>query len=441
MKEILVFGAGRVAKPCVDYLLRDPGKHVTVADMDPVNVDRVTAGRPGATGLVCNAVKEAGAIIRDTKPQVVINLLPAAFMTPIAELCIEARVPCVNPSYIKDDMRALDEKARNAGVLLLCELGLDPGIDHMSAARTIRSIHEEGGKVESFWSCCGALPSLKDNTNPFGYKLSWAPAGLIGASKREARVMKEGKVVVRPEGETFRFPSLVEIEGLGWFEEYANADSLPYVDLYNMSEVRDCYRGTLRFLGWSETIRKMLDMGLFEQEEIVLSGLTFAGLTRRLIGASPEEDLDKALASFLKLEPYAAVLMRLRWLGLLSDEPIPMEKGSARDVVSHLYFNKLVFAEQEQDLVVMEHRYVARMPGRDTKTLFKSTLIDYGVPGGETSVARTTGIPPAIGAALILDGRIGLSGVQAPVLPEIYEPSLELLEAEGISFRETVREL
>jgi saccharopine dehydrogenase-like NADP-dependent oxidoreductase len=441
LKEILVFGAGRVAKPCVDYLLKDQGKHVTVVDMDPANVERVTAGRSNATGLVRNAVADARSIIDEVKPHVVINLLPAAFMARVAELCIEAGVPCVNPSYIKQDMKALDEKARDAGVLLLCELGLDPGIDHMSAARTIRSIHDKGGSLESFWSCCGALPSLKDNTNPFGYKLSWAPAGLIGASKREARIMKDGEVVVHPEGETFRFPSLVEIEGLGWFEEYANADSLPYVDLYGMPEVRDCYRGTLRFLGWSETIRKMLDMGLFDQDEMNLSGLTFAALTRRLIGASAGEDLEKALASFLKLEPYAAVLMRLRWLGLLSEEPIPMEKGSARDVVSHLYFKKLVFADQEQDLVVMEHRYVAQMPGRENKTFFKSTLIDYGVAGGETSIARTTGIPPAIGASLILDGKIALSGVQAPVLPEIYEPALELLEAEGIFFRETVQEL
>lgn len=441
MKEILVFGAGRVAKPCVDYLLKDREKHVTVVDMDPANVERVTAGRSGATGMVRNAVEEARAIIEEVKPNVVINLLPAAFMTLVAELCIEARVSCVNPSYIKNDMRALDEKARDAGVLLLCELGLDPGIDHMSASRTIRSIHEEGGKVESFWSCCGALPSLKDNTNPFGYKLSWAPSGLIGASKREARIMQDGKVVVRPEGETFRFPSLVEIEGLGWFEEYANADSLPYVDLYGMPEVRDCYRGTLRFLGWSETIRKMLDMGLFDQDEMDLAGFTFAGLTRHLIGASAEENLETGLASFLNIEPYSAVLMRLRWLGLLSEELIPIEKGSARDVVSHLYFNKLVFDDQEQDLVVMEHRYVAQMPDKESKMLFKSTLVDYGVPGGETSIARTTGIPPAIGASLIADGKIGLTGVQAPVLPEIYEPSLELLEAEGIRFMETVREL
>ncbi len=441
MKEILVFGAGRVAKPCVDYLLRNSGNHVTIVDMDTDNVERVTAGRTGITGLVRNAVEEAPSLIAQVRPQVVINLLPAAFMAPIAEHCIEAGVHCVNPSYIKEDMRTLDARARDAGVLLLCELGLDPGIDHMSAARTIRGIHEQGGRIQSFWSCCGALPSLKDNTNPFGYKLSWAPAGLIGASKREARIMKEGQVVVRPAGETFRFPSLVEIEGLGWFEEYANADSLPYVDLYGMPEVRDVYRGTLRYPGWSETIRKMLDIGLFDQDEMELAGLTFADFTRRLIGASAGESLEKALAAYLNLEPYAAVLMRLRWLGLLDETPIPMECGSPRDVISHLYFNRLVFSEGEQDLVVMEHRYVASLPGQQAPKLYKSTLIDYGVPGGETSIARTTGIPPAIGATLILEGGLSLAGVHAPVLPEIYEPALKLLEAEGIAFAEKEQQL
>lgn len=441
MKEVLVFGAGRVAKPCVDYLLRDRNIHVTVVDIDPAGVERVAGGDPNATGLVRNAGEETMAILEEVNPYVVINLLPPAFMVPIAARCVEARIHYVNPSYIKDDMRALDKKAQDAGVLLLCELGLDPGIDHMSASRMVRSIHGAGGKIESFWSCCGALPSLKDNTNPFGYKLSWAPASLIGASKREARIMKNGKIIVRPEGETFRYPSLVEVDGLGCFEEYANADSLPYIELYGMPEARNVYRGTFRYPGWSETIVKMNEMGLFEQTEMDLAGLTFAGLTRRLIGASDDADLFGALASFLKLEPYTAVLMRLSWLGLLSEEIIPLEKGSPRDVVSMLYFKKLVYTDQEQDMVLMEHRYVAQMPGKKAKTLFQSTLVDFGIPGGEASIARTTGIPPAIGAMLILDGKISFTGVHVPVMPEIFEPSLALLEAENISFRETEQEI
>lgn len=441
MKEILVFGAGRVAKPCADYLLRDSNIHVTVVDIDPVGVERVARGNPNATGLVRKVGEETRAIIEEVMPGVVINLLPPALMTPVAAACVEAGVHYINPSYVKDDMRALDKKARDAGVLLLCEMGLDPGIDHMSAAKTIRDIHEKGGQMESFWSCCGALPSLKDNTNPFGYKLSWAPSSLIGASRRTAQILEDGKVVIMPGGETFRHPHIVEVEGLGWFEEYANSDSLPYVELYGMPEVRNVYRGTFRYVGWSETIVKMNEMGLFEEGKTDLSGLTYKAFTAKLVGAGEAEDAEEALLRFLGRESFSTVVLKLKWLGLLDDRKIPFKTGSPRDVVSNLYLEKLVFTDQEQDMVVMEHRYVAQMPGEKNRTLFKSTLIDYGVPGGYSSIARTTGIPPAIAAMLILDGKTTLTGVHAPVMPEIFEPSLTLLEKEGISFRESKQEI
>ncbi|WP_300525161.1 saccharopine dehydrogenase C-terminal domain-containing protein [Aminiphilus sp.] len=435
MKRILVLGAGRVAHPCVDYLLQHTDAALTLVDQDKHNADAVAGGSSRVTTSAFDATQGTKDLLASTKPDLVINLLPAAFMVPVARDCVATRTNMINVSYIKEDMRTLDVPARDAGVLLLCELGLDPGIDHMSAAKTVREIHDRGGKVESFWSCCGAIPAPEANTNPFGYKLSWSPAGLVGASKREARILKNGEVVVYPPGETFRHTSFIEIAGLGWFEQYANADSLPYIHLYDMPEAKNVYRGTIRYIGWSETIRKMLDLGLFEEEELDLTGLTHREFTARLAGATSCESAEAALCRVLKLEPYSSILHKLAWLGLLDDTPLPFARGSARSVVADLYLKKLVFEPGEQDLVVMEHRYEASFADGRRKR-FVSTLVDRGIKGGDTSIARTTGLPPAIGARLFLEGKLPFTGVHAPVLPEVYEPSLAELERLGVLFQE-----
>ncbi|MDP2320139.1 MAG: saccharopine dehydrogenase C-terminal domain-containing protein [Acidobacteriota bacterium] len=435
MKTILVLGAGRVARPCVRYLLEHTPHHITVVDQDEGNLAAVTRGDPRATALQESA-SDATHLLEKTSPDVVVNLLPAPFMLPVAEACVKARIDMINASYIKDEMQALDGPAREAGILLLCELGLDPGIDHMSAAQTIRRIHDQGGEVESFWSCCGAIPSADANTNPFGYKLSWSPSGLVGASTREARILRHNRVVIYPPGETFRHCGLMEVEGLGWFEQYANANSLPYVDLYGMPEAKNVYRGTIRHIGWSETVRKMLDLGLFEEDVRDLGGLSYRQFTARLAEARDGETAEEALRRKLQLEPYSSVFHKLLWLGLLSETPIPLATGSHRDVVAGLYLEKLVYAPGERDLVVMEHRYDAFFPEDGRRVRHTSTLIDYGDAGGETSIARTTGLPPAIGARLVLEGRLSLKGVQAPVHPDICGPSLAELERLKISFRE-----
>ncbi len=435
MKHVLVLGAGRVARPCVRYLLEHTPHHITVVDQDESNLAAVTRGDPRARALRESA-SDATHLLEKTSPDVVINLLPAPFMVPVAEACVKARIDMINASYIKDEMQALDGPAREAGILLLCELGLDPGIDHMSAAQTIRRIHDQGGEVESFWSCCGAIPSAEANTNPFGYKLSWSPSGLVGASTREARILRNNNVVIYPPGETFRHCGFMEVEGLGWFEQYANANSLPYVDLYGMPEAKNVYRGTIRYIGWSETVRKMLDLGLFDEDVRDLRGLSYRQFTAGLAEARDGEAPEEALQRKLQLEPYSCVFHKLLWLGLLSNTSIPLETGSHRDVVAGLYLEKLVYAPGERDLVVMEHRYDAFFPEDGRRVRHTSTLIDYGEAGGETSIARTTGLPPAIGARLLLEGRLSLKGVQAPVHPEICGPSLAELERLKISFRE-----
>ncbi|HOP52422.1 MAG: saccharopine dehydrogenase C-terminal domain-containing protein [Thermovirgaceae bacterium] len=441
MKKVLVLGAGRVSRPCVDYLGRLEGTVIHVADVSEENLRQTVSGIPGANIHVCDAGSQGGRLIDEIGPDIVINLLPPAFMPPMAKECLKNRIPLVHPAYLDKETKDLSKDIAAAGVTFVTELGLDPGIDHMSAARTIDRIRREGGEVESFRSICGAIPSADANTNPWGYKLSWAPASLIGASKRDARVMIDGRTFEWPDGETYEHVYLEEIEGLGWFEVYANADSLPYLDVYGIPEAKSIYRGTIRYPGWCETICKMNSLGLFEENILDMEGKTFSSFMAEMAGLEEGSDIVSGLCKRLRLEPYSTVMLRFRWLGLLDDGPVPFAKGSPRDVVSRLFAEKLVYDKGEKDLVILQDEFIASFKGKDRKKVFRSTLIDVGVPGGDTSIARTTGLPPAIAARFILEGKIRTPGVHIPVLPEIYGPVMEELERLGVSLKETVTEI
>ncbi|MDT8284088.1 MAG: saccharopine dehydrogenase C-terminal domain-containing protein [Thermovirgaceae bacterium] len=436
MKRVLVLGAGRVARPCVQYLLNLNRFHVTVVDISEENIKRVTGEHPCSEACVITPETDPCSIIDSLKPDLVICLLPPSFMTPVALACIRNGIHMIHPAYLDDEQRAMSGEVKASGAIFLAELGLDPGIDHMSAARTINLIHSEGGQVESFRSICGAIPSAEANTNPWSYKLSWAPASLVGASKRDARVMIDGIVHDWPKGKTYEHVYLEDIRGIGCFEVYANADSLPYLEIYGIPEARSIYRGTIRYPGWCETICKMNEIGLFEETQLDLRGHTFRSFMALASGSPGTLDVSSLLCSKLKLEPYSTIMLRFGWLGLLDDAPLPFEKGCARDVISHLFGKKLVYAEGEKDLIILMDEYIAEFPSTGIRKRFVSTLVDYGIPGDDSSIARTTGLPPAIAARLILDGEITTPGLHTPVTQEVYEPVLAELEALGIRLEE-----
>lgn len=435
-KKIIVLGAGHVSKPCVQYLLAQPGYEVYVADICEESIKRVLAGKSNGHALpVNNAVDELPQLLRDIKPDALICLLPRPFMAPAAKCCIDAGVNYVNPSYVSPEMRTLDEAAKAKGVTLLCELGMDPGIDHMAAAQAVKKIHAEKGKITEFELVCGALPAAKDNDNPIGYKLSWAPSSLIQASIRDAHVIIDGKQVDWLGGDTYRHCKLTEIDGLGWYEQYANADSVPYVEEYHIPEVKSIYRGTLRYIGWSDMIIAMQDLGLYKPGERDFAGKTNADVTRELIGAKDGCDLKAAAAKFLGEKITSAVMMKLEWLGLFDETPVPLKKGTMSQFVECVYNEKIQFGPNEDDLSIMELRFTVEYP--DRKALVVYTLIDFGNSDTDFSVARLTGLPPAMGAQLIIEGHIAEKGIINPSMPEVYEPELKALEKFNIKFKVT----
>lgn len=434
MKKILILGAGLVARPLVRYLLDQPDFQVEVASRTVSKAVKLIEGHPRGVAKELNLKSEEALKKEVAGADLVISMVPYAFHPKVAELCIAHKKQMVTTSYVSDAMKKLDADARKAGIIILNELGLDPGIDHMEAMRVIHEIHEKGGKLNGFISFCGGLPALETNNNPFGYKFSWSPTGVLLAGKNSAQYLEDGKEVLIPSEKLFESYSLRTIEGLGVFEGYPNRNSLPYIKLYGVPETKTMLRGTLRYLGWCETVRIMVRLNILDQEEKDWTGLTFADFLRKQIGTRAK-DLKKTVSERLGIPPGLAILRRLEWLGLFSDEPLPVQKGSALDVISARMTAKLAYLPGERDMIVLQHEFFASYP-KAGKEKIVSTLIDYGIPGGDSSMSRTVGLPPAIGTKLILEGKIRETGVHIPVRPEIYLPILAELKTLNIAFKE-----
>jgi saccharopine dehydrogenase (NADP+, L-glutamate forming) len=440
-KKILVFGAGLVARPLVTYFLERSAYLVVVADVDLSRARKLVSGHPRAEAkrIAADDAAAVGAEIRGA--DLVVSLLPSPLHPAIAAIAVESGRSFVTASYVSPAMRDLDRRAREKGIVLLNELGLDPGIDHMEAMRIIHGIHEDGGRIPSFVSYCGGLPAPEANTNPFGYKFSWSPRGVLLASKSPAKFIKDGKTVVIPAEKLFESPETVRIPNLGVFEGYPNRDSVSYQETYGIPEARTVLRGTLRYPGWCRTLKAIGDLGFLDERAVrEWSGRTFRDFTARVVQAPPGADVRAFVAGRLGLEASSDVMGRLEWLGLFADDPLPAATGSALDILAARMIERLQYEEGERDMVVLQHEFLAENPDRGIERI-TSTLVDFGVPGGDSSMSRTVGLPAAIGARLVLEGRISETGVRVPVTPDIYNPILDELSGLGIRFEEERRKL
>lgn len=435
MKKVLILGAGLVARPLVRYLLDQPNFQVEVASRTVSKAEKLVDKHPRGVAKELNLKNEE--MLRDeiSKADIAISMVPYAFHPKVAEYCIAFKKHMVTTSYVSEAMKKLDEGAKKAGITILNEVGLDPGIDHMEAMRIIHEIEEKKGEVLGFTSYCGGLPAPEANTNPFGYKFSWSPIGVLLAGKNSAQYLKDGKEVNIPSEDLFDSYKIIPIPGLGDFEGYPNRNSLPYIELYGIQKTKTMLRGTLRYIGWCQTMKKIVELGLLDQTEKDWTGYTYQGFMRAILHNPEEKDLKKAIAAQLKLDPNSDIIKRFEWLGLLSEEKLPLEKGSALDIVAARMIEKLSYAPGERDMIILQHEFIASYPNKK-KEKITSTLIDFGIPHGDSSMSRTVGLPAAIGTKLILEGKIKEQGVHIPVRPEIYKPILKELKGMGISFKE-----
>ena len=369
MKKVLVLGAGLVCRPLVRYLLEQCGFQVTVASRTVSKADALVAGHPsGRTmALLTEDLGKLEALVRDH--DLAISLLPAPQHPVVAELCVRHKKHMVTTSYISPKMKTLDGPARDAGVTLLNEIGVDPGIDHMSAMRIIHDVERRGGQVVSFKSYCGGLPAPEANDNPWGYKFSWAPRGVCTAGKNAAKFLEHGKIVDIPGPELFLNNHPVPVEGVPEHKElegYPNRDSLSYIDVYGLKGMETMFRGTLRYPGWSACLKKVVDIGFLDESPATYpAGMTFAQWTATFIKANTTGQLREQVAKHFKVDAKANFLDRWEWLGLFSSDPLPItgKPTTALDILATRMEQKMQYKPGERDMLVLMHKFVARFPG------------------------------------------------------------------------------
>ncbi len=434
MSKVLILGAGLVVKPMVDYLL-DNNFKVTIASRTKSKGEAMIKGHPNgqAIGWTIDQEEELNQMVKDH--DLIVSLLPYAYHAMVAKMCIKHKKNMVTTSYVQPEMKALEEDAKEAGIVILNEIGVDPGIDHMSAQKIIDHVHEKRGKIEEFYSITGALAAPEAADNPFRYKFSWSPKGVVKAGKNPARYLKDGKEVHISSEDLFKNTFTEKFPEVGELEIYPNRDSINYIDIYQIPEARTMFRGTFRYKGWCETIDAMKELGLISDEKINLKGKTYADMMAHQINVSDSKDIKKKTADFLKLKEDAHALNALEWLGLFDDKPIDKDEDSPFEVTSDLMMEKMMLGNEERDLIAMQHTFLVHFPEKG-KEVIRSRMLVYGSPSTDTSVARTVALPAAIAVRMIMENKINLQGVYRPVIPEIYEPVLDELEKNGIKLEE-----
>jgi saccharopine dehydrogenase-like NADP-dependent oxidoreductase len=435
MKNILVLGAGLVSKPGVTYLLKQKNISVTVASRTVSKAENLIKGFTNGKAVQLNVENKEQLAQLIKANDIIVSLLPWVHHLKVAKLCLKHSKHMATTSYVSDDMKKLDDEAKSKNLLFLNEIGVDPGIDHMSAMKIIDEVYENGGKVVHFYSYCGGLPAPEDNDNPFGYKFSWSPKGVVLASRNSAQFLENGKIVAIEGKNLFLNYRIEEIKGLGKFEVYPNRNSLPYKDLYNLKDAQTVMRGTYRNLGWCDTLKKMVDLGLInEEKQNNLKGITYRKMMADMVEAKDDANLEKKVAEKLKLDRNSEVMKRFEWLGLFSDKKVP-DFDNRLDILSELLQEKLVFKNKEKDMLILQHKFTVENADK-TKDLITSTLIDFGEALKESSMARTVSLPLAIGVRFMAEGKFNLIGVQIPIHKQIYEPVLKELETLGIKMDE-----
>jgi len=447
MKQILVLGAGKSSPYLIHHLLGLADREdwfITVGDVD-IDLARERVGDHGRGEALYFDVNDA--TVRSAqieRADVVVNMLGPQYQDLVAWDCVSHGRHMLSVSYRDQPVRDLDTDARRKNVLLLCELGLDPGIDHMSAMSLLRRVRGDGGKIVSFSSYGSGIPAPEQETNPFDYAITWNPRNVVMAAEYGAQYMENGVIKIVPWHHVFHHTWDVEVPGVGLLEAYPNRDSLSYMESFGLEDVRTMIRGTLRYPGWSETWSTIVRLGLPNEHLRIpdLAGRTYREVVEMFLPLNVEGPKTEArLGRFLGVSPTGRIMQNLKWLGLLSEEKTGCCGDTAAEMLIHLLGKKLRLGPGQRDMVVIAHELdveypdVSRGPERIT-----STLVAYGEPDGFTAMAKTVGLPTALAVKLLLRGELSLRGAQIPTHPSIYEPILTELESAGLVFDETVIE-
>jgi len=434
MNKVLVLGTGYVVKPLVDYFIDKCKYEVLVASRDNNNSGLIIAGRALGKRVLWSATTpydELNDMVKDV--DLVVSMLPPHMHVVVAKECLKHGINMVTTSYTSPEMGALDEEAKKAGIIILNEIGEDPGIDHMGAMQMIDQVNDEGGKITSFKSYGSGIPSFEHNNNPYGYKFSWSPRGLLKAGQTPAVYMQDGQKIEVSGEDLFNNSWLVDVDGLGTFETYPNRDSTTYINDYGLENISNFYRGLLRHPGYCNSIQSMKDLNLLSEEiSHNLQGVTYKQFTSSLLGVNENNGIVQAVADKLDLKVSSDIIKQLQWLGLFDDVTIPISKGSNADVLLHLMTEKMAYEDHEKDMIIVHNEAMVEFDKRIEKRTV--TMKVEGRPFGHSAMSRAVSLPAAIASRLILEGTIRSKGVLKPITEEIYKPVLAELAENGYTF-------
>ena len=437
MKKVAIVGAGWMTKPLVDYLMERCGYFVIVANRTPSKAEDVIAGRSGGKAVRWSTDEPSilDEVVREA--DLAISMVPKPVHIHVARACLRHGKHMLTTAYEIPELVALDEEARQKGVLILNELGEVPGMDHMGTQMVLDEIRQEEGRVIRLNSYGSGLPAFEFNRNPMGYKFSWDPRTVFAAAQTPGAYLEKGKKIEVPGDKLFEHFWLVDIEGLGTFESYPNKDVEKYVEPFGLDrENVSFYRGLLRFSGYCNNMRHMLALGLFDSErERSFEGMSYRQLMASLVGAAPTDDVESAVAQYLGLDSLADIIHRLNWLGLFEDRSIAISKGTCLDVLLGQMLARMSYEPHERDMILLHVDALAEFPGGRRERRLATMRVE-GIPNGESAMSRAVALPAAIAARLVLEGEIQASGARMPPnLPELHKPVLEELATFGYEFK------
>ncbi|KAI5118731.1 hypothetical protein M0805_000061 [Coniferiporia weirii] len=443
-KKVLLLGSGFVARPCAEYIARSPLNALTIACRTLASAQALGEGLAN-TSAVSLDVNDSAALERAVAGHdLVISLIPYTYHATVIKAAIKGKTHVVTTSYVSPAMRELDEEAKQAGIIVMNEIGLDPGIDHLYAVKTISEVHEKGGKIKHFLSYCGGLPAPDCADNPLGYKFSWSSRGVLLALLNPASYLSEGKQLDVSGTDLMAHAQPYFISPPYAFVAYPNRNSVPFRDFYKIPEAETVVRGTLRYQGFPEFIKVLVQLGWLDAEEKdwLKEGLTWAEVTQNAIGANDASEVSliariDTVCKFPSAAERTRIVSGLRWIGLFSEEKVTPRAGNLLDTLCARLEKLMQYAPGERDLIMLQHKFVVEWKDGKQDTL-TSTLELCGDPSGHSAMALTVGLPCGIATQLILDGVLNKTGIQAPYTMDIIEPIMTILESEGLGMVEKV---
>jgi saccharopine dehydrogenase (NADP+, L-glutamate forming) len=439
MKKILILGAGLSSSSLIKYLLDNSTEHnwkVRVGDMSLEIAKSKVNNHENGEAIEFDVFNEQQRIEEIQNADIVISMLPARFHHLVAERCVEFGKHMVTASYVSKEVQALNKQAIEKGLLLLNEIGVDPGIDHMSAMKVINEIREKGGKLLAFKSSTGGLVAPEFDNNPWNYKFTWNPRNVVVAGQSVAQYIDHGKYKFVPYNQLFKRTEKMSILDVGEFEMYPNRDSLSYRETYGLEDIPTLLRGTLRRPGYGAGWDVFVQLGVTDDTYSIehSEDLTYREFINSFLPYNLKDSVELKLCNYLGLDINSETMSRLKWLGIFDDTKIGLANATPAQILQKLLEEKWALGPEDKDIIVMQHQFDFKLNGKNKR--ITSSLVVRGQDQVHTAMAITVGTPVAIATKLFLTGVIKRKGVIVPTMKDVYEPVLKELESFGIKFIE-----